>query len=141
MSSAQTPASAAQSQSQQSRYPSYDSFSAVPPQLFDIIPHTERLLSRILVPDEGIGGAAKLDQPEHKKSLDIKDLDSAANGIMVQLTRAKTAVANLPGVDRTVEEQEEEIEYLEGRIERQRSMLKTLRDLMVATSDVDMKEK
>lgn len=131
MSSGPTPASSSQ---QQHRYQAYETISGIPTQLFDIAPAAERLLSRLLVPDQGIGAAAILDYetsvPDHKKPLDIKDLDAAGNDVMLQIHRARTAVTALPGVDRLVEEQEEEIEYLEERLEKQNAMLGRLREMM-----------
>jgi len=40
------------------------------------------------------------------------------------IQNARLAVAQLPDVDRTVEEQKAEIRELEGRIERQREVLR-----------------
>jgi hypothetical protein len=148
MSATQTPASSTQNiqrtLSSQPRFQTYDSIQTIPPHLFDLVPSAERLLSRILVPDQGIGAAAILDYensvPEHKRPLDIKDLDAAANSIMVQIQRAKTAVMGLQGVDRTVEEQEEEIKWLEEKIEKQRGMMGKLKEMMEQREDTEMKE-
>ena len=69
-----------------------------------------------------------MEKPEHKRHLDIQQLDSAANSLRVQLQKGRQAVAALPDMDRTVEEQEEEIEWLEDRIRRMNQMLNDTRN-------------
>jgi uncharacterized coiled-coil protein SlyX len=46
--------------------------------------------------------------------------------VRLKIQKAKAVVANMPDVERTVEEQEEEIAELELRVERQRAMLRKL---------------
>ena len=58
--------------------------------------------------------------------MDIKDLGTAVSQIKVRIQRARVAVRGMSDVERSVEEQEEEIRELEGRIARQRGVLSGL---------------
>lgn len=112
--------------------PPEPTLAQINPHLFDIVPSLERLLARLLIPAPGItapdgssaASAAEQDKPEHLRHLDIQQLDAAANAIRVQIQKARAGVAQLPDMDRTVEEQQEEIDWLEGRIARQKEMLR-----------------
>jgi hypothetical protein len=104
------------------------SLAQLPPHLLDIVPSTERLLSRLLLPAPGLqadGSTAPASQagPEHKRHLDIQQLDQAANSVRMQIQKARTGVAGLPDMDRTVEDQKEEIEWLEARIAKMQDMM------------------
>jgi len=102
------------------------------PQLLDIVPSTERLLSRILIPSPAAGiQAATSDSdgaaiPEHKRHLDAHQLDAAANAVRVKIQKARAAALALPDMDRTVEEQKEEIKVLTERIAKMKDMLNGL---------------
>src|ERR1700753_4143461 len=108
------------------------SLDDVSPALFDIVPATERLLSRLLLPSGDTsapaagGGSTMENEPEYKRPLDISHLDAAANPIRVKFSKLRQLIPRLPDIDRTVEEQREEIEEIEARIERQKSMLSNL---------------
>lgn len=54
--------------------------------------------------------------PNAPPPLDIKYLPTAASSIKIRIQKAQSVVDGLPDVHRTVEEQEQEIEELEGRI-------------------------
>lgn len=51
---------------------------------------------------------------------------AAATEVKLKLQRARTAVMALPDIDRTCEDQQDEIEYLEARIERLKASLQQL---------------
>ena len=125
----------------------YTSISAPPPlppaDTFDFLPPLYSLLRRLQQPSgieappagqDGNGNAQTDGSPsrlERVKSseegkLDISNLDTAASAIRLKIQKAKQVVANMPDVERTVEEQEEEIAQLELRVERQKAMLKKL---------------
>ena len=72
-------------------------------------------------------------EPEYKRPLDISHLDAAANPIRVKFAKLRQLIPRLPDIDRTVEEQREEIEEIEARIERQKSMLSNLERMMNST--------
>ena len=55
--------------------------------------------------------------------LSAKDLGSEASAVKIRIQKARSAVEALPDVDRTVEEQEEEISELEERIEGMKEVL------------------
>lgn len=55
--------------------------------------------------------------------LDVKDLPTEANSIKIRIQKARTVVESLPDVHRSVAEQEREIEELEDRIARLRSVI------------------
>lgn len=113
------------------------SLDDVSPALFDIVPATERLLSRLLLPSgdtssaPASGGVPTAEnEPEYKRPLDISHLDAAANPIRVKFAKLRQLIPRLPDIDRTVEEQREEIEEIEARIEKQKSMLSNLERMM-----------
>ncbi|MCJ1236148.1 hypothetical protein MMC14_004125 [Varicellaria rhodocarpa] len=81
--------------------------SLPPPQTFDIIPPLHTLLSRLL--------PNPLD-PNAQPSLSPKDLATEAAAIKIKIQLARSTVEMLPDVDRTVEEQMEEMRELEERI-------------------------
>jgi len=108
------------------------SLAQLPAHLFDIIPSTERLLSRLLLPGPGLQAdgstaPASQDLPENRRHLDIQHLEQAANSVRVQIQKARQGVADLPDIDRTVEEQQEEIEWLEERIAKMQAMMNKVR--------------
>jgi hypothetical protein len=102
---------------------------SISPFVFDIIPSTERLLSRLLLPPAEPGTDVSV-LSEHKRPLDIGHLDGAANPIRVKIGKAKTLIGQLGDIDRTVDEQEEEIEELEARVKQQLASLKKLEALL-----------
>jgi hypothetical protein len=135
------------------------------PHLFDIAPQMERLLSRLLLPAPPMavpapgdtptaGGSAgpaaaaaaaaakpDADVPEHRRHLDVKDLDAAANAVRANLHRARAAVLALPDVDRSVEQQRREAALLESRIRRMAGMLQGLRDTVEADVVADRRKR
>jgi len=105
------------------------SLESISPNLFDIVPPTERLLSRILLPS-GDPTTDTSSLPENKRPLDISHLDAAANPIRVKFTKLRSQLPQLPDMDRTVEEQQEEIDELELRITKQKAMLGNIKAIM-----------
>ncbi|OOQ81644.1 hypothetical protein PEBR_42206 [Penicillium brasilianum] len=55
--------------------------------------------------------------------LDVKDLPTATSSVRIRIQKARAVVEALPDVDRSVEEQQEEITELEDRISRLRSVI------------------
>lgn len=55
--------------------------------------------------------------------LDVKDLPTATSSVRIRIQKARAVVEALPDVDRSVEEQQEEIAELEDRISRLRSVI------------------
>ena len=114
-----------------------------PPDTFDFLPPLYGLLRRLQQPSgleapTGAQDASGTNLPEGSpqqlervtsgasSKLEISNLDTAASAVRLKIQKAKQVVANMPDVERTVEEQEEEIAELEVRVERQRAMLKKL---------------
>lgn len=58
--------------------------------------------------------------------LEIQHVATAANDVRLKIQKARRAVLALPDVDRTCEDQEEEIEDLEARIARLKASLRQL---------------
>ena len=56
--------------------------------------------------------------------LEIKQLATEASKIKIRIQKARQTVKAMPDVDRTVEEQQEEIEELEAKCEALRAVLK-----------------
>jgi hypothetical protein len=55
--------------------------------------------------------------------LDVKDLPTAASAVKIRIQKARAVIEGLPDVARTVEEQEQEIDELQDRIGRLRSVI------------------
>ncbi|KIW00397.1 uncharacterized protein PV09_08106 [Verruconis gallopava] len=128
-----------------------------PPDTFDFLPPLYGLLRRLQQPS-GIeapvgaqdGNSAAL--PEGSPSqqlertvsggsgkLELSHLDAAASAIRLKIQKARQLVANMPDIERTVEEQEEELAELESRVTRQRAMLAKLGvNLEASTSASDI---
>jgi hypothetical protein len=130
-----------------------DSAPLPPPQTFDFLPPLHALLSRLLLPSGGLKAPAsapgenattatgtnplssppapaEISHDEHAIDgtghLDIQELAAASGAIKIRIQKARTAVKELPDVDRSIKEQEQEIAELEARIGKMREMLKGL---------------
>ena len=66
---------------------------------------------------------ATTDNAPSTTPLSAKDLGSEASAVKIKIHKARAAVEALPDVDRTVEEQQEEISELEERIEGMKEVL------------------
>jgi hypothetical protein len=66
--------------------------------------------------------------------LTIKDIPTATDQLKHKLQKARVQVKELPDIDRSIAEQEEEIRELEERIAKQRDVLETLRLAGVAAA-------
>ena len=110
-----------------------------PPQIFDILPILHELLARI---DHGaIDPAAglidhTLSDPEdigalysELQQLEPKEILTEVLPIKRKIREALKELEKLPDMERSVEEQNEEIEELEGKIRRQRAMIARLGEL------------
>ncbi|KAI9747248.1 MAG: hypothetical protein M1815_004394 [Lichina confinis] len=84
----------------------------LPLSTFDILPTLYDLLSRLLP-----------SPTDHEAPLEAHQLTIEASSLKIKLLKARAAVASLPDVDRSVEQQEEEIGRLETTIRQQREML------------------
>src|SRR5262245_58987749 len=81
-------------------------------QVFDVVPALHAILNRLLLPPSTAGGGptnAGNDDLHLGTHLDIAHLDTAVDAVRVRIAKARAAVKALPDMDRTVEEQEEEI--------------------------------
>lgn len=110
-----------------------------PPQVFDILPALHELLARIdhastsnpadvhdgSTDDSNDIGALYTDlQP-----LEPKDLPAEVLQIKAKIRRALRELEKLPDMDRSVQEQEDEIAELEAKIEKQRAMVRRFGEL------------
>ncbi|QPG93631.1 hypothetical protein C2857_001234 [Epichloe festucae Fl1] len=69
------------------------------------------------------GGASTQGQ-----QLSFKDVPGATDGLKHKLQQARAQVRLLPDMERSIEEQNRELQDLEARIEKQRALLASLRD-------------
>ncbi|KAL4962403.1 RNA polymerase II mediator complex middle subunit MED9 [Aspergillus stella-maris] len=71
------------------------------------------------------GNNAGLLGPGHTSAadLDVKNLPTEVSSIKIRIQKAQAVVESLPDIDRTVDEQEEEIHDLEDRITRLKSVI------------------
>lgn len=100
-----------------------------PPSTFDILPPLHQLLSRLLAQSSTIPGPDGEAQPgsatisndpnvltyQDLQPLEIQHLAGEIGAIKTRVQKARAEVKKLPDVDRTVEEQGEEIEALEEK--------------------------
>lgn len=108
-----------------------------PPQTFDILPPLHALLSRIPISSlfdtpylvSSLDSAELQDQGAYhnQEILEIGSLATEAAAIKIRIQKARTAVAALPDVDRTVEEQNVEILELESRVRELRDVMKDMK--------------
>ena len=98
-----------------------------PPQTFSIIPPIHALLLRLQAgtsTEANVSSSPAFDaNPQQAQPLSIKDLASAAAPIRLKIAKARAVVDTLPDIDRTIEEQEEEIKALEARVKRLKGTL------------------
>ncbi|RPA95977.1 hypothetical protein L873DRAFT_1812063 [Choiromyces venosus 120613-1] len=86
----------------------------LPANAFDFIPDLHALLLRV-----------------SREELELKDVDHESSHIRLKMEKARAMVANLPDVDRSLEEQKKEIRDLEERIEKQRGMIKAVVEMQI----------
>jgi hypothetical protein len=121
--------------------------TAAPPSLFnlpadlspdsvDILPVLSALLSRLK--DPSTTGASTSGSPPAASpsqlavgngSLTIKDIPAATDELKHKLHRARAQIKELPDMERSIEDQEEEIGEWVDRIKRQREVLEKLREV------------
>ncbi|OQO12456.1 hypothetical protein B0A48_03098 [Cryoendolithus antarcticus] len=110
-----------------------------PPQTFDILPALHELLSHIdhapstdpavsltLLPSPPTEDEITYTDLKH---LEPKDLPREVGEIKAKIRKALREIEKLSDVERSVEEQEDEIAELEGRIGRQKAELRRLGDV------------
>ncbi|KAJ4348463.1 uncharacterized protein N0V89_009837 [Didymosphaeria variabile] len=103
-----------------------------PPSTFDILPDLHRVLSRLINTSIQPPGQPSADGP-----LDIQQVSTAATEVKLKLQKARKAVMALPDVDRSIEDQQDEIEFLEARIAKLKSALQDLGKPSQEAEDVD----
>ena len=97
------------------------------PSTFDILPDLHKLLKRILeAPSQPPAATPTPAQLSAEGPLEIQHVATAANDIRLKIQQARRAAMTLPDIDRTCEDQEDEIEDLETRIERLKASLAEL---------------
>ncbi|RMZ70627.1 Mediator complex subunit Med9 [Pyrenophora seminiperda CCB06] len=97
------------------------------PSTFDLLPDLHKLLKRILeTPTHPPASTPTPAQLSAEGPLEIQHVAAAANDIRLKIQKARRAVTTLPGIDRTCEDQEDEIEHLEMRIARLKASLREL---------------
>ncbi|KAI4705372.1 hypothetical protein J4E81_000254 [Alternaria sp. BMP 2799] len=109
-----------------------------PPSTFDILPDLHKLLKRILeAPAQPPAATPTPAQLAAEGPLEIQHVATAANDIRLKIQKARRAVTALPDMDRTCEDQEDEIEYLETRIARLKTSLAELGRPVAQAEDAD----
>lgn len=105
------------------------------PTTFDILPDLHKLLKRLL----DTAPAPVPSQSASDGPLEIQHVATAASDVRLKLQRAQRAVMALPEIDRTCEDQEEEIEDLEARIARLKASLRELGRPTETAEDADQR--
>lgn len=103
-----------------------------PAHLFDILPPLDRLLSRL----EPSLNVYTTSSSSSEGELVYKDVPIAAQFLKTRISKAQAELAKLDDMDRTADEQAEEIEYLHERIEKQKKVLTDLAALAKNMSNV-----
>lgn len=111
--------------------------SIPPPSTFDVLPDLHKLLKRLLETPAQPAATPTPAQLSADGPLEIQHVATAANDIRLKIQKARRAVMALPDVDRTCEDQEEEIEHLEARIARLKASLRELGRPATDTEDGD----
>jgi small-conductance mechanosensitive channel len=121
------------------------------PDSIDTLPVLSALLSRLQNPSStahaaSTSGSPPAASPSQLASgtcpLSIKDIPPATDELKHKLQKARIQVKELPDIQRSVEEQEDEIRELEKRISRQREILVGLKDVGLQAKRVrDQREK
>ena len=100
------------------------------PQLFDVLPALHELLARIdHAPSPSSISTADLDIASSYpplQPLDPKDLPTAILPLKAQMRKGLREIERLPDIERSVQEQDEEIAELEARIRKQEEMFRGL---------------
>ncbi|KAF2278290.1 uncharacterized protein EI97DRAFT_440788 [Westerdykella ornata] len=111
----------------QTMHPSLPSVPAMPPPAdFDFLPDLHRLLTRLTAPPSLPAATPSQQTSDRDGPIEIQQLTAEANAIRRKILLARDKVMPLPDMDRTIEDQEEEIQYLEARIARLKSALQAL---------------
>ncbi|KAI8939677.1 hypothetical protein NX059_003435 [Plenodomus lindquistii] len=110
--------------------------SLPPPSTFDFLPDLHTLLKRLLeTPNQPPGATPSPAQASADGPLDVQHVASAANDIRLKIQKARRAVLSLPDVDRTCEDQEDELNDLAARIA---SLKDSLSELGRSTPPADL---
>jgi chromosome segregation ATPase len=104
------------------------------PDSIDTLPVLSAILSRLntLSPNAAsTSGSPSTASPSQLASgtspLSVKDIPAATDDLKHKLQKARAQVKELPDIDRSLAEQEEEIRELEEKIRKQREVLERLR--------------
>ncbi|KAE8449968.1 hypothetical protein EG329_007107 [Mollisiaceae sp. DMI_Dod_QoI] len=111
------------------------------PDCLDTIPVLSSILSRLQPPQNANNAASATGSPpaatpkdlaEGTGPLTVKEIPLAADKIKSKLQTARLQVKQLPDMERSVSEQEQEIRELEDKISKQRAALAQLKEAGVA---------
>lgn len=109
-----------------------------PPSTFDILPELHEILSRLISTSaQPPAPTPTPGQPPADGPLEIQQVAAAATKVKLKLQAARKAVMALPDIDRTCEDQQEEIEYLETRIAKLKASLHQLGQSVQEEGDGD----
>lgn len=101
-----------------------------PPQTFDILPPLHEILARIdhapNDPIQAATGDGDVVSYADLQPLEPKDLPNEVIAVKSKIRKALRELERLPDMDRSVEEQEEEIRMLEEKAAKQKEVLKKL---------------
>ncbi|KAH6721326.1 RNA polymerase II transcription mediator complex subunit 9-domain-containing protein [Leptodontidium sp. 2 PMI_412] len=107
------------------------------PDSIDTLPVLSQILARLQTPSNtstaSTAGSPPAASPSQLTSgtgpLTIKDIPAATDGIKHKLQKARVLVKELPDMERSIAQQDEEMAELEERIRKQRDILGQLRDV------------
>jgi hypothetical protein len=104
--------------------------TALPPgSTFDLLPPLYETLQQLM--HTSTSSTAGLHAADALRTAATRDLPAQIAAVKQRIVQARAAVAELPDVDRTLEEQEEEMRQIEIRIGRLREVWRGVRDGVV----------
>ncbi|KAK5126279.1 hypothetical protein LTR85_010515 [Meristemomyces frigidus] len=126
-------ASDANARSQSEKLPAQQRPPLPTPQLFDILPALHETLARLDHTPTGLADPLQLASVDDTavyyadlQPLDRKDLPTAILPLKAQMRKGLREVEKLPDMERSVQDQEDEIAELEERIRRQEAVMQGL---------------
>ena len=105
------------------------------PESIDTLPVLSAILSRLQTLSPTTGTPAEASPSHHTGGtalLSIKDIPAATDDLKHRLQKARAQVKELPDIDRTLADQEEEISELQEKIRKQKEVLRGLREVGLA---------
>lgn len=104
-----------------------------PPQTFDILPPLHDILYRLLLPRDSTKPSSP--SPETASPISPKELGGAIVAITNRVQKAREAVRDLPGIEMSIEQQQDVMEELEAEVRRLEAVTEGIREKVTECLD------